>query len=137
MVAVKAMDADVAAGIAVGIVVGEVEARHLVQVFKDGLAGRLGVDEVLGDGGTFLGDRDRLHDAGDALGLARDGHGFDVFQRLGAGGLGEGAARHHQHQNRAGARHQDLLGQPCVHWSSPVKRIVKRARMLSRGSPRL
>jgi hypothetical protein len=119
VIAVKAMDADVAARIAVRIVVGEVEARHLVQHLEHRLAGGLLVDEVLGDGGTFLGHRDRLHDAGNLL-LARHGDGFDrVFDRLGRGGLGQDRPRHCQQEQGTYARHQNLR-RTQFHVSSPL-----------------
>jgi len=129
MIAVEAMDADIAAGIAVRIIVGEVVAGHFVQHLEHRLAGGLTVDEVLGDGGAFLGHRDRLHDAGDLI-CAGNGDRFDVFHRLGPGGLGKSLPAQQQHEHRARARHQNF--HQFLHFSP---RMSLRARAKTNPHP--
>src|SRR5690606_38029837 len=76
---VEAVQTDVAARRAIGVVVGEAHARNKVQNFVDGLTGGLGLDELLSDARARLADGFSHHGAVDGArtATARDHDLFD------------------------------------------------------------
>ncbi|MNS69376.1 hypothetical protein D3C72_1026850 [compost metagenome] len=108
--AVEAVQTNVAARRAVGVVVGEAHARHEVQDFVDRLTGGLGLDELLRDGRARLADLFRDNGAVDGARAALAGDDdFVDFNGCGAGRLGRSGAGHENAAHEGGRRPEQLF----------------------------
>ncbi|MND81170.1 hypothetical protein D3C80_729560 [compost metagenome] len=108
--AVKAVQTDVAARRAVGVVVGEAHARHEVQNFVDRLTGGLGLDELRRDRRARLADRFRNNGAVDGARAALAGDDdFADFNGGRTGRLGRSGAGHENAAHEGGRRPEQLF----------------------------